>query len=217
MIDDNDNAKDNDDVIERMYKYIDQNLDIKTMKMFYSVVNYKILKLIGADKDPTLEDKEKFHSKLREFIDLLNESSKVYRQKLKELQKNTPNCQDLPDTLETINQIGLIRRVRAIIQTIGTYSNCSIFGNTLKKLWDKVLGMGIEAAFRVIGDIAGLWVVKLIKVIWNSSKMIFYIYKAIKATKVKEKSEMWGNAAGTGVKIILIVLGIERKRIKKLK
>jgi len=81
------------------------------------------------------------------------------------------------------------------------------------KIEDKIADF-VEFALKIVAEMFGGLVVKIIRVFYNSVKLALTIYKAATETASGTKSELWGKALGLTIHIILILVDVHKKKRK---
>lgn len=76
----------------------------------------------------------------------------------------------------------------------------------------EIVGHSLQTIISHILDALSGFAIKLIKVLWYTIKLIYYIYKAVKAEIEKDQAKNWGNVLGTVIRIVLVLVGVAKKK-----
>ena len=209
-------------IIDKIDKYLESGEDFATLKRYdwFDSVNKHLVELIYDPAFPTeYDNKAAFTRALNRtklmIKDAADHHSTIFS-KLSEI--NMPDCSDLPDSIDEAAQQSFVMKVKAIYETVKFLAPCSKLAEIFKGAIAGLIGYAITKVVEILTDLMGLFVIKILKIVWTLVKLLYYIGQAVAHRNDKnniERSQYWGKAAGSGVRLVLIILGVGKKKMKR--
>jgi hypothetical protein len=209
-------------LLAKIEKYIESGDDFATLKRYdwFDSDNKHLVELIyNPEKPNELDNKYKFLQALSETKVLLKGEEGHHSTILAKLSEvNMPDCSDLPESIDEAAQQSFMMKVKATFQAVKFLAPCSKMAEIFKGAIGALAGIAITKIVEILTDLMGLFVIKILKIVWALVKLLYYIGQAIAhrndANNIA-RSEYWGKAAGTGVRVVMILLGVGRKKMKR--
>lgn len=82
------------------------------------------------------------------------------------------------------------------------------------QIFVKIAGFAIDKVLSILLNVVGLFAYGIIKIVYYAVKIIFYLYEAHSEKDKRKKSQNFGDAVGTAIKIILTIIQVSRRRFK---
>lgn len=138
------------------------------------------------------------------------------RKKLIKQNNSVSSCDNLPSLIkndEICTNANYTSRAVAFWNTLnfGTVKSCLLafgFGTII----NKILTAGVNLVLKVLANLFSLFAITAAKIIYYAAKLFYNIKKAFGSQEYKEKSGYWGSAVGYGIKIVMTISGIAKKR-----
>jgi hypothetical protein len=152
----------------------------------------------------------------------INESyimAKTNLMEAQEAQNLSSDCGDLPETLDGVDacsNASFTTKAAALwkVLTFANFKDCLV-AHGVGFIVQRVLMVVIEKVISILANIFSLFAITILKVVYFALKLGHYLYKAHKTDNLKKRSGHLGNAVGTAVRIVLVIVGVEKRRRKK--